>query len=371
MPQLKRTEDNKLTGEKPLTTPKAISATPPTEKPTEVQPPAEPEPEAPAEIKSNAGRESWKRLSQSTKEFREQAAQRTKDLEAAQTKLKEMEETLGKYSKLPVAPDEIAKAIEERDKLSKEVAEVIGQLETVKLQESPRFKNWWSSETKKHIDIVTRMVPTDKREEIAKLMLEPTSVTATARIDELLEGLGNSPRRMVERAWENLEALKAQREEALTKGSERYRELQAFEAGERQKQENAAKLRREQLATAALTKARNYDAFKPDPKDPDKAASITQYESFVQSAVRGELPEDLMLTMPGLAAQALYQQDKVIPGLRSELAKANELIKQLQGAGPKPSTGASGSAPALDQAPPGSEFAAKVKAAMTGSRTGV
>lgn len=326
--------------------------------------------DAPDEVRSNAGREQWKRLSQSAKSFRDQAAAHATSLEEAKKKMGELEESLKRYSTLPVAPDQIEKIISERDRLTKEHGEIVSQLETVALERSPNFQNWWSSETKKHIDVATRMAPPEKREELAKLLLQPTSVATNAQIDAIIGELPDSSKRMIERAWENLEVVKQQREDALQKGSQRYKELMEHQALERDKESKAQTLRREQLVSAAISSARQYDSFKTTPTDTAKTLEVQQREAFVQAAVRGQLKEDLIVAIPGLAAHALYLEQSLVPQLRSDLAKANDLIKQLQGAGPRPSEGGKPASQPLAKSD-GNEFSSKIRELMGNSRTGV
>lgn len=351
----------------PASAPPAASP-PSAASPTAIEPLTE---EPPPEVRrSLSAHENWKRITQSAADFRKQAEARAREVEAANAKVKELEASLSKYSALPVAPDAIAAAIAERDRLTKEHAEIVSQLETVNLERSPRFQTWWKTETDKHIKVVQRLVPADKREEVGKLLLAPLSDSGPA-LDAIITTLPASTQHIIAGAMSQLEAAKLQREEALTQGSQRYRELQEFERQERLKAEQASAARREQLTTAALTKARAFDAFKPNPSDAEHAAAITQREAFVQAAIAGKLDEDVLVAMPGLAAHALYLQDKIIPRLRADLEAANALIKQLQGSSPRPSEGGLPTpATSPSNAPPGSEFAARMKELWPGTHTG-
>lgn len=315
---------------------------------------------------SSVARLHFQRLGQSAAEYKKQAAETAEAKKALEAKLKDMEAEIGKFKGLPVAPDEIKKAIEDRERLTKEHEDLIGRIETISLERSPRFQNWWQTETKKHLDIVRRLAPEGKREELEKLVMEPVSNARNEAIDKILEEAPKTNQRMIERAWENLEAIKAQREEALTKGSERYREMQEFERQEKLREDQSKQQRVSQLTAKALTLAGALPSFQESPSDTAHNADVAMRKRFVEGALQGKLDEDLMVSLPAHAAHGLYLEEKVIPKMLADLAKANELIKQLQSSSPRPSEGGSAPRTTVSTAAPGTEFATKVREAMTG-----
>lgn len=312
---------------------------------------------------SQSARENFERLAQSRKELKRQTEEGRKALEQHMERIKNLEAEIGKYKALPVDPSEWQKTKEERDRLAKENQQAIEQLETLNLERSPRFQNWWNTETGKYVKRINQIVPADKRDEIAKLVMEPASLTRDAAIEEITNELSTTTKDRLRRAMDGLDEVKAQREEALQKGSERYKELQEHEKAEKQKAEQMTKQRREQLAAAAMAKAEMLDAFKERPDDKEDAAEIPARKAFVKAMISGEVDEDVMLAVPGMAVEGLYYKNKVVPSLRAEIAKRDELIKQLQGASPKPSEGAAATSKREDQEP-GNEFARKIRELM-------
>lgn len=343
---------------------------PPKPEPKPEQAPAAPKPEGDDDHVdtsrwSQSARENFERLAQSRKELKRQTEEGRKALEQHMQRIKDLEAEVGKYKALPVDPTEWQKTKEERDRLAKENQQAIEQLETLNLERSPRFQNWWQTETGKYVKRIEQMVPADKRSELSKLVMEPASITRDAAIEEITAELTSTTKDRLRRAMDGLDEVKAQREEALQKGSERYKELQEHEKVERAKAEQTAKQRREQLAAAAIAKAEMLEAFKERPDDKDDAVEIPARKAFVKAMISGEVDEDVMLAVPGMAVEGLYLKNKVIPSLRSEIAKRDELIKQLQGSSPKPSEGSTATNKREDQEP-GNEFARKVRELMQG-----
>jgi hypothetical protein len=337
----------------------AAPATPPADpgKGKETQPPAPaatPDPKADKapdkapEDFTNAPitRENFKRLSQSNHEFREQVEKAKKEHGEALARSKALEEELAKTkAALPPNLEEVQKSLADAKRHADENKQLTEQLETISLERSPRFQNWWNTETAKHIKLAQQYVQKEHREEFGKLLLAAPSPERDSRIDELLEPLSNTGKRIATGAVEAMEVLRLQREEALTNGSARYKELVAHEKAEAEKEAQAIEQRKEQLTQKALGKAKGYTAFQPS-GDTAADAEIPQREAFVRAAINGKLDEEVMLALPAISVEYLHLTEKVIPALRDEVKKQAELIKQLQGASPSPSGGGRNQSPA-------------------------
>jgi hypothetical protein len=310
-------------------------------------------------------RDDFKRLAQSRKEFRTQAEQFKKDHEAATARALALEQELTKTkTSLPANIEDIKKALAEAERISSEHKTLTEQLETINLERSPRFQQWWKNETTKHLKIAQAHVPVEQREELAKLLLAPSSPERDAQLDEILEPLSNVAKRLTNGAIEQIETLKIQREDALAKGSERYKELQAHEQAEAARVTQVEAAKRQGLEEEAMRRTKQFSAFQPT-GDAEHDAQIPQREAFVRAMVAGRLDENSILNVPAAAVEMLHLREKVIPGLKAEIAKQAELIKQLQGSGPK---GSDGRNPAQGKSGPepkeGSSFADRVAELM-------
>lgn len=371
-------------GEQPKPAPTAENPNPPaapSQKPAvatkpEVALAAKPEPapapDAEAEIEdvkidptTPISRDHYKRLENAKDSYKARAEKFRQDHKAAQERAKQLEEELTKTkAALPPNLEEVQKALADSTRISAEHKAAIEQLETLKLERSPRFQNWWNTETQKHVKVAKAHVPPEHRDKFAKLIMEDPSEERDAAIDQILEPLSNTAKRLASGALEQLESLKIQRDEALTQGSERYKQLQAFEKAERDKAERDQQTRIQTLSDDAVRRAKQtYSAFQPT-GDATKDAAIAEREAFVRGVISGKMDEETVLGLPAAAVEYLHLRDNVVPGLKAELAKQAELLKQLQGSSPSPSAGKGSGQGKAKEPEAGTSFASRVRELM-------
>ncbi len=308
-------------------------------------------------------REHFRRLEQAAGSFKERAKKLQEEKLTFETRAKQLEDELNKTkASLPPNLEEIQKALADAKRLADENKKLTEVVETTNLERSPRFQNWWKTETAKHIKVAQAHVPPEHREEFAKLLLAPASPERNAALDAIVEPLPPTSRRLATGALEQIESLKIQREEALTQGSERWKELQAHEKAEAEKAQSQRQVRLQQVSDEAVKRARSLSAFQPT-GDAAKDSEIAHREAFVRAVVAGKLDEDTMLNVPAAAVEGLYLRETVVPSLKAEIAKQAELIKQLQGSNPNPGSGhgASSSKAENKSEKEGTSFAAKMR----------
>jgi len=312
-------------------------------------------------------RERWKKLYQSKESHKARAEALKAERETLAAKAAALESDLAKTkAALPPNLEEVQKAIADSKRIAEENKRLTETIETVNFEKSPRFQNWWNAETEKHIKVGQAHIPPEHREEFRKLLLAPSSPERNAALDAIVEPLPPTSKRLATGALEQIESLKIQREEALTRGSEKWKELQAHERAETERKKGESIARLQQISDEAVRRAKaGFSAFQPT-GDATADAEIVQREAFIRSVVAGKLDEDTMLNIPAAAVEMLHLRDKVVPGLRAELAKQAELIKQLQGTSPRAGDGKGGaSRPAEDKSEKeGTSFAGRVKALM-------
>lgn len=311
-------------------------------------------------------RQNWQKLHASRNDVRAKLEREEKKAAEALAKAQTLETELGKLkSGIPSDIEALKSAAAEKEKLAKEHAELLAQVETLNLERSPRFQNWWKTETSKHLAIAQRHVPAAQREELKDLLLAPPSPERDAKLDAIIEPLSGTAKRLINGAVEQLEIVKIQREEALTKGSENWSKLQEADRAERAKTESQVAQRVAALTDKALTTARRLPSFQVDPNDPASSESVKANEAWVRSVVAGHVDEETATLIPAAAVEYLRLTQKEIPRLTAEIAKRDALIKQLQSASPSPGD-ASGGRAAPPEAPSGTSFASKVRNLMQG-----
>lgn len=311
-------------------------------------------------------RQHWKKLHDSRNNIRGQFELTKKEKDDLAARAKQLEEDLAKARTAapdPKSLEEMQKSADAFQRLTKEHQTLLEQMETINLERSPRFQNWWNEETSKHVKIAQRHVPADKREVLGKLLMEPSSAERDAAIDEIIEPLSNTSKRLISGAIEELEIVKIKREDALTKGSENYKKLVEAERLERIQTEQKTAQERERIAGLALNKAKQMSAFQPIQGDDAHNAEISQREAFVRAAVEGKLDTDVAVTIPAAAIEYLHLSQKVVPALNTKIATLEKTIRELQASSPSPS---GGGAPAQKSEEPkeGTAFAAAVRKAL-------
>lgn len=314
-------------------------------------------------------RDHFKRLAQSKEAFKKQAETLKAEREALAAKAAALEADLTKTkAALPPNLEEVQKALADAKRHAEENKALQEKLELVAFERSDKFTNWWKTETDERVRIAQGHVPPEKRQDVAKLLMEPPSTERDAKFDELKEGLPRTSQSRLDAALNELDGLRLKREDALKQGSERFKELQAHEQAEAQKQAQERAQKLIQATEEAIRRAKaGFTAFQPT-GDTAKDAEIPQREAFVRALVAGKLDEETMLNIPGAAVEMLHLRDTVVPSLKAEIAKQAELIKQLQGSSPRAGEGKSsgGKAPDSKDAESGTSFAARVSSLMRG-----
>lgn len=311
---------------------------------------------------STSAREGFKRLQQSRDDYKKLAEERERVSTESTSRIKALEDELNKVkTALPPDIEEMRKAVEQRDLYKQQVEDLTKQVETINLERSPRFQNWWKTETDKAIKVAQRSMPAEKRDELAKVMNEAPSSERDARIQELVEGLPNLAQKRIERALDSMDELREQREEALQKGSEQWKKLKEHEQMESQKlrQEQQSKIKR--LQDAALQVARALPSFQTKEGDSTHNQSVREHEAFIKDVIAGHVDEETMLTLPGLAIESLSLREQV-KNLTEELARRDESIKALQASSPAPHDGGS-TQKTSDTPKPGQAFLSRYREA--------
>ncbi len=334
---------------------RALPGEEPAAAPAPVAEPAAPaaEPEAPpafdaSSLISPRQREHFKRLEQARNSFKERAEKAEKALAEREARLHPLEEEVTKLrTATPADLESVRAAAAKADALAAENAKLLAKVESIDFERSDRFQNWWKEATESNIKLAQRHVAPEHRDKLGKLLMEEPSMERSKALGEILEGADEASKLVIAGAMKDVEVAKIKRAEALAENSGSLQKLRAVEANERAQQERALAARRDQITQAALNRAAQFDAFKPIEGDADHNASIEVKRDFIRAAISGQLDEDIAVSLPGLAFEAVHLRDKVLPALRAELEKERALVKQLQSAGAPPR--GSGGSPATGE----------------------
>ncbi len=324
----------------------------------------------PLALASPRTRENFKKLTEAQKLANERADKAEKALAEREVKWKPLEEEVIKLrASTPQDVEAIRAAAAQAATLAEENKKLLAKVESIDFERSDRFQNWWKEATESNIKMAQRHVPPDRRDKLGKLLMEEPSSERSAALSEVLEGVDEASKLVIAGAMKDVEMAKIKRSEALAENSGSLQKLRNAEALERQQAARANEQRRDQIMQAALKRAEAFDAFKPIEGDSDHNASIEVKRDFIRAAIAGQLDEDIAVSLPGLAFEAVHLRDKVIPGLKAELEKERALVKQLQSSG-APTGGSGGRDSATETATkPGAagKFLAAIRKASAGT----
>lgn len=329
--------------------------------------PAEPKPESKAplagEKRKPSKEESFRELEQARNDFRDRAEKLSGEKSELEKQLTTIRSELdGLKKSIPTDPNELQKQLTEREALKKERDELIEKIEAISFEKSPRFQNWYNGERDKHLKVALRQFPANLRAKAEELL---KNGEASTELDELMEPLGKTSKRLVDGALEALAKLEIERADALEKGREKYRELQAHEQEEQQKQQEQRRTRLNQAAEMALSKASTLEAFQPKEGDPEHNSAVDQRKAFVRGFVTGQLDQETALLVPAAAAQWLYAKQTTIPSLQKRVAELEGMVKELQQSSPDMRSGSGGKPqPKSDNSGKPGSFASDVMSKM-------
>lgn len=293
---------------------KAAATTEPKDTPEE-----EPIPES---IKSRKAQDDFKLIRGERDAFKTKAT----SFETELTKLRGEVETLRKRNG-DTSSEQLKTITAERDNLVK-------KLETIDLANSDRFTGYFKAETDKYIG-TAKAVAGEHADSLAKLLAQPRSEKRSGAIREILEQMDSLDADVVRGALTNIERLKFEREDALSKGEENYKKLKEVEGAERQKAEAQAKANRETLAERLVERAREFSGFQKKDGDTEHNGKVESREQFVRSFIRGELSDEIMAFTPILAGEAMHLREVEIPSLKAHIAKLEAQVASYVSASPK------------------------------------
>lgn len=227
-----------------------------------------------------------------------------------------------------------ATSTEEYTKLKTERDALLRKVETIDLANSDRFTGYFRGEMQKQVS-TARAVSGEHADAIAKLIEQPRSESRNTKLREIFDQMDSLDADVVKIAMTNIERLRGEREDALSKSSENYQKLKEVEAAEATKKEAETAEHRSRTAEAVLEKARANEAFQTKDGDAEHNQQVAVREEFVRAFINGKLDDNILAWTPVLAAQAIHMTERVVPGLKAQISKLEGQIKGYVGASPR------------------------------------
>jgi hypothetical protein len=334
--------------ETPVVPPHAEQKPPEPAKPTEAAKPTEPpkpadkpiEPVKPVDEELPESIRKSPKASEEFKKVRTIAQQAKEQADKYASQIKALEGEIAKYKTAPVKP---APLPPEFEALKKEHEEFSNQLKIVSIERHPSFKSHFESRVNMAVEKAKTLIGPDLTDRAMKLTNLPASEYRTEQLDKLITDIQDtSPSKAMFLAdlVRDMNTISYDRESALKKARDDYEAVQRHDR-EKAQAEQAQKTKEvEQFVAAIWDSTKDLQAFKKS-DDPQANGAIAENEEIMKALISGQNHEKLPpQRIPGLAIEALYLREKILPALTEERDKLAKQIAEMTQSTPKPTESA-------------------------------
>jgi hypothetical protein len=274
----------------------------------------------------------WKIVKEAKAKAEAEAADYKAKLEAT---MKEMEALKSKPQIDPVfeaKKKELEEAALERDRLRTE-------LETVALERSDKFKNYFDRKFQSAEKQAKAAVGEEHASGIVELLAMPPSKERKERINEIREELLGIDADAFSAAVRAYDEAREEKVEQLKDAKTNYQKLMELQQQEHLTKQQEAERRAELSAAQVLSVAKkDIDSFKPS-EDPSQAAFAAESEEFVKKFFQNKLAASEVALLPVLAREATRYSSVVVPSLQAKIKELEEALSKYQGASSRPAGG--------------------------------
>lgn len=278
---------------------------------------------APAEeYKQGTKSEDWKKLHARVKEHETKY----------QNLLKEFEAIKGEYEKAKNEPKIDPKELES---IKTEKDQLLQRLETVALEQSPRFKSHYEKLFTEASSLAKEAVPEEQKAEIEDLLNMAPSKRRKAALDEVVLSLeSESDKLNLITAFQRMDAARKERAEALADSKSKLTQIAEFEKTKAAEESNARKAKLENTISDVIKAASSMHSFTPTNDEQAERDRIESNKRWVRAYFAGELhPQETLLT-PVMALEAKHLREKVVPTLEAENKELRESVARLTASTP-------------------------------------
>lgn len=318
----------------PSTAPKEVKQTDSKNKPDEKDSKTD-KVETPDDIESktitSAKAADWKALKEKLKSHETLAKEWEQKHKVVATEYEEFRKKAGDVAVIEQTKKERDAIQAERDKLQ-------SHLETVALERSERFSQFYEQKFNDALKNARDAVGAEA-ERIEQLMALPPTKWRKEQINAIREELSGVDQGQLDIAIAEYDRARADREAKLKDSKTNYKKLMELESERIAQEKLSMEKRREAISSSVLQLAKEYDSFKPG-DNPEHNASVAQNEEFVKKFVSGKMEGTDLAMIPILAVEARRYKDVVVPSMAKQIDELKAALAQYQGSNPTPSGGA-------------------------------
>lgn len=274
--------------------------------------------ELPTSIKGKAA-ENFKKVVADKEEAIKRATEYEKRIADYEAKIKAYETAPPKVDEKALA--DLQKNFEDTKKEREEYEKIVQQFY---VEHDPKFQSAFTSRIQSAI-ADAKEVAGEKGDLIVEILSGPPSKARDKALKEVSADMDEFDRLRLIQVYDRLNITQKEMKEELNKSSQNYKILTEINAKKAAENAAAAKAKAENAVAQAIAEAEKLDE--------DKEGAVFRRE-WVSKALSGNYPDAEALKVPGLAAQALWLKDKVIPALQAQIKERDEQLAKYNGANP-------------------------------------
>jgi len=298
-------------------------------KPEAPEPEKKPDEELPESIRKSP------KASEEFKKVRTAAQQARAEAEKYAAQIKALEGEITKYKTAPKPtfdPAELESLKKERERLSDE-------LKVVAIERHPSFRSHFETRTTAALEKAKASIGDEMTSKATKLAQLPASDYRTEQLDKMITELQDtSPTKamFLSELIRDINSISYDRESALKKAQTDYEIVQRVEKEKADAAQAEQIKQQEDFKKLVWDSAQEMEAFKTS-DDAKANEGVETRRNWMKSWLSGKDIEHLPAhKVPGLAIEALYLRDELLPAVRAENAKLSKQIAEMTRSAPRP-----------------------------------
>lgn len=288
--------------------------------------------------------------------------------DAAEAKAATLEKQLAELARKTTQTGQPQPELQARlEELQKSNDDLLGRLESVAVERSPRFEAAFKPRIEAAISLAKSVVPQEHAEEVAQLLQAPESAYRTNRLKEIAQSMDQLSVGALSNAYGEMNRINAEKNLATQKSRELFKQ---WSTEEQQRSENQRKTQTEEAQKTLHSEISEWQKSVGilQPKEGDDAhnRAVNSRVEMARSIFLGGLPmQDLARASiwasigPDLAAQ-VSERDQRIASLESELSA-------LRGAQPNTASDAGSSVDDAGEPDPNLSYADAIARSVAGA----
>lgn len=271
----------------------------------------------------------WKKLKAERDEWKQKATDHETAVKTHTERAAAIEKEYTEFKSKAGDPKEI-------EVLKKEREDYAARLERFALQETPKFRDYYSNKFELAQTRALDAVGKDKADQVKAVLEAPKSSWRKSILNELVSGMDNEVDKLnLIAAVAEYDGVRDERDKQLENHKANIREYKAVEAKKQQEAQERQVANRKAVFTETLKAAEKFESFKAS-DDPGHNAEVQKNRQLLEAFIMGtgEIPDSLYAMMPILAKEG-ERLIKVVEAKDAKITELEDALKKYQTAQPQ------------------------------------